>query len=339
MKRPGFALPMCFVALLVIQLGCGPATNLTAVPTTQERETTAPTSTPLPTNTPAPTNTPKPAVSCQPVAQDYLDKIGPFMIEFGDTVKIADSTPRIALASLIQDMQRIRRAIADVSAPSCVQGASNLILNGMDSIINAFIDFMGDVSDTLVQRKLSQGFLDLTNGTDQLIALASGQPTPVPQKLPTNTPVPTPLPTPTPLPAGSSIVINDSDGNPWQIKVTKVLVADTLKPTFSDSVEKAAGRFAIVFMEVTNRGLSPETFIAFGTLDVKDTSGQRFEENSIASFYAEDIYGTDICARINPDETKYCVAVYDISRQSDFYILVPGTLADPYAPRILLDVP
>ncbi len=92
-------------------------------------------------------------------------------------------------------------------------------------------------------------------------------------------------------------------------------------------------------MEVTNRGLSPETFIAFGTLDVRDASGQRFEENNLASFYAQDLYGTDICAEINPDQTKHCVAVYDISQQSDFYMLIPGSLADPDAPRAILNVP
>jgi len=209
----------------------------------------------------------------------------------------------------------------------------------MDGVINAFIDFMGDKSDTVVQRELNQGLLDLTNGTAQLIALASGQATPAPKKLPTDTPVPTLLPSPTPLPAGSAIVLSDGQRNSWQIKVTKVLIEDTLKPTFSDTIEKAAGRFAIVFMEVTNRGLSPGTFVAFGNLDIQDSSGHRFEENFVASFYAQDIYGTDICADINPDFTKYCVAVYDISPQSSFYILVPGKLVDPYAPRLLLDVP
>ncbi len=285
------------------------------------------------------TNIQKTAVFCQPLARDYSEKIHPFMIEFADTIKVAESTSRIALGPIIQDMQRIRRDIADVSVPSCVQGASSLIVNGMDNIVNAFIDFMGDVSDTLVQRKLNQGLLDLNNGTEQLIALVSGQATPVPKKLPTNTSIPTPFPTPTPLPAGSSFVIKDNDGNPWEIRVTKELVVDKLKPTFSDEVEKAAGRFLIVFMEVTNKGLSPETFMSYGTLDVNDASGQQFQENSIASFYAQDIYSSDICADINPDETKFCVSVYDISKQSNFYLLVPGILADHYGPRILLEVP
>jgi len=261
------------------------------------------------------------------------------MLEFADTVEVASSTPRVALAPVVQDLQRIKRDVADIPAPSCARSASNLIIRGMDGVVNGFVDFMADVSDTLAQRELEQGLLDITNGTEQLAALASGQATPVPRALPTSTPVPTPFPTPTPLPAGSPFVIEDFYGNPWQIRVTEVLVADTLGSTVSSSVVKASGRFVIVFMEVTNRGLSPSTFIAFGTVDVQDASGRRFEENNMATFYAQNLYGTDLCAHINPDQTMSCVAVYDVSQQSSYYLLVPGTLADPYAPRVLLDVP
>ena len=236
-------------------------------------------------------------------------------------------------------MQEIQRNAADIVAPDCAQPASLLVVSGMDGVNNALIDFMGNVSDIGVQRKMSQGLQDIMNGGDQLKALASGQITPVPKQLPTNTPVPTSLPTPTPLSMANSFVINDSNRNPWQITVKKILVAQSLKATYSNSEEKASGRFAILFLEITNKGLSPETFVAFGTLNIKDASGGLFQENPIGSSDAQDLYGADICADVNPDETKNCVAAYDISPQSSYYILVPGLLADPYAPRVLLNVP
>ena len=179
----------------------------------------------------------------------------------------------------------------------------------------------------------------ISAGTNQLIALASGGPTPVAQNFPTDTPVPTGLPTPTPATAGSAIAILDSDGQAWQVQVTQVLVADSLQPASGESVETAAGRFAILFMDVTNRGISVATFVAFSTLDVQDAEGQISEENTFAGFYARDLYGADLCAKISPGQTKHCVAVYDISRQSAAYELVPGALADPYGPRLSLTIP
>jgi hypothetical protein len=299
------------------------------------------TSTPVPPAAFPPTWTPTPRASaeCQNAALEYLRQIFPHINKYKDSMQLAGSTARIALSPVVQDMQEARRDIEQTVAPPCALPASKLLISSMNNTINALTEFMNGGSDSTVARYLAQSALELENATDQLLALSSGKPTPVPKNLPTATPLPTLLPTLTPLPAGNPVVINDSDGNPWQIKVTKVLVAATLKPTYSKSVEKAAGRFAIVFMEVTNRGLSPETFVAFGTLNVRDASGQRFEANDIASFYAQDLYGADICAEINPDGTKHCVAVYDISKQSDFYMLIPGSLADPNAPTVFLKVP
>ena len=113
----------------------------------------------------------QPAASCLSLINDYEDKIIPLMEEFTNAQTAGLSASGITLESVIQDMQRIKRDIANVSPPSCVQGTSDLIVNGMNSIINVFIGFMGD-EYTPVQRRLSQGWLDLNNGTDQLVALA-----------------------------------------------------------------------------------------------------------------------------------------------------------------------
>ena len=47
------------------------------------------------------TNVPKPSLSCQLLTQDYLGKIQPLIGKFSDTLNVANSTSRIALAPVI----------------------------------------------------------------------------------------------------------------------------------------------------------------------------------------------------------------------------------------------
>jgi hypothetical protein len=272
--------------------------------------------------------------SCRSDTLRYINRIQPLMAEFSDTMEVAGSTPRIALSPIIQDLQRIRRDIIDVPAPDCAQRAANLLISGMNNVINGFVDFVGEAGDATVEREISQGVLEMTNGFDQLSALASGKPTPIPEKLPTSTPIPTPLPTSTALPAGNPIVVDN-----WQIQVERVLTTETLSSSYRDSTEKAAGRFALVFMAVTNRALSPRTFVAIGNLAIRDATGRLYAVNPMANVYAQAQYDTDLGADINPDETVHVVAVFDVSKQSSSYVLGPGLLADPHGPSVLLDIP
>jgi hypothetical protein len=134
------------------------------------------------------------------------------------------------------------------------------------------------------------------------------------------------------MPTGNSMIV---DG--WEIRVEKILTAETL--SYEGSVEKAAGRFALLFLAVTNRGLSPNTFVAFGSLEIEDAEGRRYEEDFVASTYAMFQYNTDIGAEINPDSTAHIVAVFDILEESDSYLLVPGLLAESSEGRIVLNIP
>jgi hypothetical protein len=157
--------------------------------------------------------------------------------------------------------------------------------------------------------------------------------------LPTIKPTSTPLPTPTPLPIGSIFTIELQYGTKWQIIVKNIEISDSLKSIYDDSFEKAAGRFAIIFMDVTNRGLSPDYFSTIGLLNIQDATGQIYETNIVAETYANDIYPNNYCGDINPDATVSCIAVYDISKQSNSYTFVPGTLANQGAAHVLLQIP
>jgi hypothetical protein len=151
---------------------------------------------------------------------------------------------------------------------------------------------------------------------------------------PVNTNTPLPLPTMTSYPNENTIVIDD-----WEISVDKVLMATSITSTVSGSMEKAAGRFALVFIHVTNRGLHPRTFVGDGILAVRDTEGNLYEENIMATVYAMDKYDTDSGANINPDATEYVVSVFDISLKSAWYALVPGPLAPNTGVQLLLNIP
>src|SRR5690606_7663440 len=150
------------------------------------------------------------------------------------------------------------REIESIPAPSCVKPASTVLISGIDNLISGLISFMGDAGDATIDRYINQGLHELETGREQMFALAAGRPTPQAQPLPTNTPLPTPLPTASPLPVGSSIVVGD-----WQIRVNRVEIRSELP--FQDEITRAAGRYAIVFLTVTNRGRRPETYISFGT--------------------------------------------------------------------------
>jgi len=149
------------------------------------------------------------------------------------------------------------------------------------------------------------------------------------------TPFPTPIPTATSYPIGSSIIIDK-----WQIKVNKIITVPSV--SYNNMLEKAGGRFALVFMSVTNRDLSPKPFVAFEFVEIQDANGQKYDENSTASEYAQEQYKTDIeGAIINPDTTQNVVAAFDISNASAYYLLVPGLLSSVQKniESLLLDVP
>lgn len=280
------------------------------------------------------TSTPSTSTACRSATMEYFAQLEPLILEFTDTVEVANSTARIALGPPVQELQRIHREIAAREAPTCAQDAHDLLLVGMSNIISAFLDFMSDAGDLVVSYKLEVGMLDVTNALAQLSALARAEVTPTPQVLPTDAPLPTPLPTPMALPAGSSIMVGD-----WQIQVSRVEFAETMSASYTDRVEKAAGRFAIVFMSVTNRGLSPDTFTGYGDLEIQDAEGIHYKEHPVASLLAHDVYGTDLAVDVNPDATANVAMVFDISKESAYYVLVPGLLADSYGASVMLDIP
>lgn len=117
-----------------------------------------------------------------------MSKIRPLVSEFNDTMKLASSTARIALSPVVKDLQRIRRDIANIQAPDCAREANDLLIDGMDGVINAFMLFMADASNITVAQEMDWGLRSMTSALEQLMALADGRPTPTPMVLPKNLP-------------------------------------------------------------------------------------------------------------------------------------------------------
>jgi hypothetical protein len=146
-----------------------------------------PVDTPTPRATSTPT-TPRVSALCQAATQDYLAQIQPLLEEWDDAVEVADSTARIALSPLVRDMQGIQRDVEDVTVPDCARHGSALLIDGMDSVIDSFIAFMGEESDSVVSLYVSSGYEGMTMGLEELAALAEGRiaetSTPVPTRVP-----------------------------------------------------------------------------------------------------------------------------------------------------------
>jgi hypothetical protein len=91
-------------------------------------------------------------------------------------------------------------------------------------------------------------------------------------------------------------------------------------------------------MAVTNRGVSRDTFLPGGRVKIKDGAGHHYEENLMASTYAQHQYETDHTAYINPDETRTTVVVFDIPTGSSTYVLTTGLPPDSASSDVLLDI-
>jgi hypothetical protein len=161
--------------------------------------------------------------------------------------------------------------------------------------------------------------------------IAEASPSDTPRPTPTLAPTPTPAqaPTATPLPPRSPLSTNS-----WGVRVDRVEMATTLSSPAGDKTVQATGRFALVFLTVTNQGFGARTLHA-SSVHIKDAEGNRYLNNDLASAYASTADCLDFALDINPGESVCMVTAIDISAQGNYYVLsLQG--ADDY---VLLNVP
>jgi uncharacterized protein YceK len=112
--------------------------------------------------------------SCQAQAKDYRVKIAPLVTKFSDTLKLADSTPRMSLPPIISNLQTIRRDLLAVPAPECVKTSTTLLADGSDMVVNGYMHFMANQDTNSVSRDLNTGMSKLMDGISQVVAVAEG---------------------------------------------------------------------------------------------------------------------------------------------------------------------
>lgn len=95
---------------------------------------------------------------------------GSILDRWGDAVELADSTARIALDGPIAEMQAIRRDLADIDAPACLENAQGALLASMDATIKGFLLFMQNAPDDDVNLQFQiavgamNGFTEILEG-------------------------------------------------------------------------------------------------------------------------------------------------------------------------------
>lgn len=118
---------------------------------------------------PAPTPDP-----CSPAeVQQYVDAIDDVGRRFDDAVSLADSTPRMSLAPMIESMQAIRRDAEDLEVPECAESVRFALVLYMDRTINAFISFLGNDPDTVVNENFQSAVIAYDTYTRALERLAT----------------------------------------------------------------------------------------------------------------------------------------------------------------------
>jgi len=72
----------------------------------------------------------------------YITQVTQIMQEWNDAEALAQSTSRISLPQPVSQLQKIRRDVESLSAPSNAQDNQKLLLGYMDNVINTYLSFM-----------------------------------------------------------------------------------------------------------------------------------------------------------------------------------------------------
>jgi hypothetical protein len=81
---------------------------------------------------------------CQEQFPPYAEEMAEIGEEWADTLDIAASTSRIALSGPVGELQAIRREASRLEPPVCFADEHENYLEGMDTFIGFFLDFMAD---------------------------------------------------------------------------------------------------------------------------------------------------------------------------------------------------
>jgi len=140
-------------------------------------------------------------------------------------------------------------------------------------------------------------------------------PTPGPTQPPSPTAPPTQTSVPAPLPPGSTL----RAGN-WQLRVERVEITDAVFSAAGDESIQASGRFALIYVAVTNSGFQPAALHASRVL-IQDAAGSEYRNDNLASAYASSPGCADFVLDLGPGASACLVAAIDVPVQGGTYAL------------------
>jgi len=85
-----------------------------------------------------------------------MKKLDEILTEWDDIVTLASATPRIALYSVIKDMQEIKQELNQISFPSCSVNVVQSLDTHMDNRIEQFLSFASDEDSYTQEEKDKQ---------------------------------------------------------------------------------------------------------------------------------------------------------------------------------------
>ena len=113
--------------------------------------TSPPTATPPPTSTPLPTPIP-----CPKQIAEFMQEAQEIIQQFDDANALAGKTPRVALAQPVGRLQDTRRQVDKIQANDCAKHLKRHLGLYMDSVIMAYLAFMGQARDTEVSTMMDE---------------------------------------------------------------------------------------------------------------------------------------------------------------------------------------
>src|SRR5579871_1408916 len=110
---------------------------------------------PAPTASPTPTS--GPALCTSADGKTVSDQLAQFATEWDDALKLAASTSRIALASPVSQLQRIRRDVQAQTWPDCATKAKELLVASMSATVDGYLAFMAQQPENVSTGDLKGG--------------------------------------------------------------------------------------------------------------------------------------------------------------------------------------
>jgi hypothetical protein len=106
-------------------------------------------------------------------AQTVVGVMAPLVDDFKDALRRGDSTPRMSLSPIIGDMQRIHRDLQRAELPECGEELRSTYLRAFNAAIDGFLSFLGQESDSQVNRQIERAMTLLGYGDTDLFRMRS----------------------------------------------------------------------------------------------------------------------------------------------------------------------